>query len=194
MGGDLMNKYKLITSVPFGDTECKIKSDFRDILEIIEILNNPDLTDGEKTLIALEYFYLDDIYLEYIEQAITEMFCFISYSDNSYSESSSHSRSEKPLYDWQQDFDIIVAPINKILGFDCRGVEYLHWWTFLSAFMEIGECTFNTFVGIRDKLNRHKKLDKWEEKVYKDNKDRIILKRKYDSTTQEMIDEIMGRR
>lgn len=189
-----MNKYKLATSVLLGDTEYKFKSDFRDILEVIDILNNPDLTDNEKTLLALDLFYETPLNGQYLNEAVTEMFCFISYSDTDYMSTSASSSHDKPLYDWQQDFDIIVAPINKILGFDCRGADYLHWWTFLSAFMEIGECTFNTFVSIRDKLNRHKKLDKWEEKIYKDNKDRIILKRKYDSTTQDMIDEIMGRR
>ena len=101
--------------------------------------------------------------------------------------------TKKPLYDWDKDFSIIVAPINKIIGSDVRGLKYLHWWTFLSAFMEIGECTFSTFVAIRDKLNRGVKLDKSEERIYKENRDRIVLKKKYDSTTQAIMDEIMGR-
>lgn len=75
---------------------------------------------------------------------------------------------------------------------DGRGKDYLHWWTFLSAFMEIGECTFNTYVGIRDKLRRGKKLDKFEQKLYNENRDKIILKKKMDSTTQALLDEILG--
>ena len=58
--------------------------------------------------------------------------------------------------------------------------------------MEIGECTFNTYVGIRDKLNRGKKLESWEEKIFKENRDKIILKKKYDDTTQDMINDILG--
>ena len=189
-----MDKRRLIKSFNINGVECPINSDFRDILNIIEILNEPDLVDSEKAYLALEEFYVDDNYLEDIELAVKLMFSFISYNTDDNSKKYSSSYNDKPLYDWSQDFDLIVAPVNRILGFDCRGVDYLHWWTFLSAFMEIGECTFNTFVGIRDKLNRHKKLEKWEEKIYKDHKDRILLKRRYDSTTKDLIDEIMGRR
>ena len=58
--------------------------------------------------------------------------------------------------------------------------------------MEIGECTFSTYVGIRDKLNKGKKLEKYEEQILRDNRDKIILKKKYDATTQELMDEVMG--
>ena len=108
-------------------------------------------------------------------------------------ESDNTPKNAKPLYDWDKDFDIIVSPINRIVGTDVRGLDYMHWWTFLSAFMEIGECTFNTFVGIRDKMNRGVRLEKWEEKIYRDNKDRITLKKRVDSTTQSLMDEIMGK-
>ena len=52
--------------------------------------------------------------------------------------------------DWEKDLSLIISPINKIVGHDIR-LDSFHWWTFLSYFMEIGECTFNTYVGIRNK-------------------------------------------
>jgi hypothetical protein len=58
--------------------------------------------------------------------------------------------------------------------------------------MEIGESTFTTYISIRDKLNRGKKLEKWEEKIVRDNRDKVILKKKYDSATQSIMDDIMG--
>ena len=58
--------------------------------------------------------------------------------------------------------------------------------------MEIGECTFNTFVSIRDKKNRGKRLDANEEKIYKENQSQIDIKKSVDETTQAYIDEIMG--
>ena len=183
-----MNKYRLPKSILIGDTECEINTDFRDILQIFEILNDPDLLDQEKIIIALDWFYVTDDYLQDLEFAVKEMFDFINAG-----EPESTTRDTKPLYDWNQDFDIIVAPVNRILGTDVRGLDYLHWWTFLSAFMEIGECTFSTYVSIRDKLNKHKKLEKYEERIYKENRDKIVLKKKYDFTTQALIDEIMGK-
>ena len=63
----------------------------------------------------------------------------------------------------------------------------------MSAFMEIGECTFSTYVHIRKKLQRNIKLEKYEEKIYKEHRDEIILPKKYDKTTQELMDLIMGK-
>lgn len=182
-----MNKYKLPTSVEINGKECEFNSDFRDIIDIMNILDDPDLLEVERIEVALKYFYKTDDYLGDIKQAVTEMLDFIS--PDSVNES---SESKKPLYSWEQDFNIIIAPINKTLGYDVRGKDYLHWWTFLSAFMEIGECTFSTYVGIRDKLNRGKKLEKHEERIYRDHKKEIQLRKKVDSTTQAMLDEIMG--
>lgn len=185
-----MDKYRLPKSIIINDVECDIAYDFRDALQIFQILNDPDLLEEERILVAMQYFYKTDDYTMDFSAAALGMFQFLT--GGKYEEDS-NKQDSKPLYDWDQDFDIIVAPINRTLGFDVRGTEELHWWTFLSAFMEIGECTFNTFVGIRDKLNRNVRLEKHEEKIYKDHRDRIVLKHKYDSTTQALMDEIMGK-
>lgn len=185
-----MNKYILPTSINIDGVECKFNSDYRDILHIFEALNDPDLLDEEKTMVALQLFYKDDNYKVDLYTAIKEMYSFMTMYQV---EDDTPAKQSKPLYDWEQDFNIIVAPINKILGTDVRGLEYLHWWTFLSGFMEIGECTFNTYVGIRDKLNHNKKLDKYERRILDENRSAIILKKKYDSTTQSLMNEIMGK-
>ena len=41
---------------------------------------------------------------------------------------------------WEQDFDMIIAPVNRIAGCEVRALEYLHWWSFLSFYQEIGDC------------------------------------------------------
>lgn len=186
-----MNSYHLPKSIKIKDKDIEIFSDYRDILELFKPLNDPDLLEFEKITVALGMFYKTDDYLVDIDAATKEMFSFIT-MNNDFADDDKSTKQEKPLYDWDKDFNIIVAPINKILGYDVRGVEYLHWWTFLSAFMEIGECTFSTYVGIRNKLNKGKKLEKWEEQILKENRDKIIIKTKVDSTTQALMDEIMG--
>lgn len=167
--------------------------DFRNIIDIMNILSDPDLLDEVALEIALEYFYDDktrelESFSDNLDIMITYLLEFLSMGDTG----RTSNTNNVPLYDWSQDFNMIVSPINRILGEDVRGKDYLHWWTFLSAFMEIGECTFNTYVGIRDKLRRGKKLDKFEQKLYNENRDKIILKKKMDSTTQALLDEILG--
>ena len=183
-----MDKYRLPKSTIIAGKEVPFASDFRDILYLFQILNDPDLLEHERVLLAAENFYETDDYLEDIQTALSDMMEFIRGGTEE-----PKTSSKKPLYDWDKDYDIIVSPINRVLGKDVRGMEYLHWWTFLSAFMEIGECTFNTFVAIRDKKNRNVKLEKWEERIYRENKDRIVLTKKVDSTTQSIMNEILGK-
>lgn len=186
---DFMDTKRLVKSVEIDGVECEIFTDFRDILEIFQIMNDPDLLDGEKFILSLDYFYKTDDYKINQELAFKIMCEFLTMGNTE----PDTKPNQKPLFDWEQDFNIIVAPINKIIGEDVRGISYLHWWTFLSAFMEVGECTFSTFVGIRSKINRGIKLDKEEEKIFKENRNSITLKKKYDSTTQALMDEILGR-
>lgn len=184
-----MNKYNLPTSTEINGVECEFNSDFRDILYIFKILNDPNLLETERLKCALDNFYKTSEYEADIEEAIQRMYDFILMGELDMS----NTPNSKPLFDWEQDFNLIIAPINRIAGKDVRGLDYFHWWTFLSAFYEIGESTFNTFVSIRDKLNRNKKLEKYEERIYKENKDRIVLKQKVDDTTQAIMNEILGK-
>ena len=183
-----MDFCRLLKSIEIDGIDYDINTDFRDILDIFKVLNDPDLLDYEKTSIALDMFYVDEV-PENIEDAITYMFEFMCMGDTN---DTNTKRNEKPLFDWEQDFNLIVAPINRTLSYDVRGKDYIHWWTFLSAFMEIGECTFNTYVGIRNKLNKHQKLEKHEKQILKEHRKDIILKERVDSTTQALINEIMG--
>lgn len=181
-----MDKRHLPYSINISGVDVPIDADYRNVLDIFSIFNSPDLLDEEKMYLVLEYLYDTDDYLRDPAEALRELEVFI----NGGVVDTSPKTQEKPLYDWDQDFDIIVSAVNHVLGYDCREKKFLHWWTFLSAFMEIGECTFSTYVAIRDKKNKGKKLDKWEQQIYKDNRDRIVLKKKIDKTTQAIMDEL----
>ena len=80
--------------------------------------------------------------------------------------------------DWEQDAPIIIPAINRVQGMEIRSVPYMHWWTFLGAYMEIGECLYSQIIHVRQKKISHKKLDKWEKDFYNANKDIIDLKKK----------------
>lgn len=66
----------------------------------------------------------------------------------------------------------------------------MHWWTFFSYFMESGECLFNTVVGIRSKKAKGEKLDKWEEKFYKENRKTIDIKTRLSDEEQAYKDAL----
>jgi hypothetical protein len=89
------------------------------------------------------------------------------------------SNDAKPgpkLLDWQKDAAMIVGDVNKVAGQEIRALPFLHWWTFLSFFYGIGEGQLSTVVSIRSKKARGQKLEKWEQKYYKDNKSQIDMR------------------
>ena len=180
--------YELPKSMIVNGNEYKFCSDFREILEVIIPLNDPDLLEEEKIFCSANLFFEDfeSVRNEDVNDCISQMMKFIS--GNKVEDS---KQDTKPVMDWEKDLSLIIAPINRIANHDIRNDEYIHWWTFLSYFMEIGECTFSTYVGIRTKRNKGKKLEDYEKEIYKNNKSAIDIVKKYDSTTQNMLDEVM---
>jgi hypothetical protein len=101
---------------------------------------------------------------------------------------SKHKRAERRLYDWEQDEQMICGAITKILRQSVRALEYLHWWDFISLFGEIGDGQFSTVLSIRSKLQRGKKLEKWEQEFRMGNREIIELKKKVSAAEQRMLD------
>lgn len=180
--------YTLPTSVAIGGTDYVIRADFRAILDVCSALNDVELDDKERTFVAMSIFYpdFDAIPTEHYRDAVVECFRFINGGDGT-----GKVGGKKPdkLMDWEQDFPLIVAPINRVLGVDVRGLEYLHWWTFLSAFQEIGDCTFAQVIRIRWKKSKGQKLDKDDLRWYRDNRNLVDLKTHYSSAEQALMKE-----
>ena len=92
------------------------------------------------------------------------------------------------LMDWQQDAAMIASGVNKVAGCDVRGLPYLHWYTFLGYFSAMGEGALSTVVGIRNKLQSHKPLEKWEREYYRDHKAEVDLQERLsDAETAEKL-------
>ena len=73
------------------------------------------------------------------------------------------------------------------MGTEIRALEYLHWWTFIAAYNEIGDCTFSQVVNIRNKRAMGKPLDKGEREFYRKNRELVDFQKKYTSEDDELI-------
>jgi len=166
---------RLPTSVEVGGVEYEIRSDYRAILDICAALSDPELDGQGKSFFALDIFYpaLEAMPPEHYEEALQRCMWFINGGTDE-----KPGRSPK-LVDWEQDFQYIVAPINRVTGKEIRSVEYMHWWTFLAAYLEIGDCTFAQVVRVRDRLARGQSLDKQDREWYRRNRQLVDFKRKY---------------
>ena len=97
-------------------------------------------------------------------------------------------KQKKPrAMDWEQDAQLIIPAVNKVLGKEVRALDYMHWWTFLSSYMEIGDCTFSHILNIRTKKIKGKPLEKWEKEFERKNSDIVTLKRRLSS--EELAEE-----
>lgn len=175
-------------SVTINGTEYQFNSDYRVILKLFKALNidEKELLPIEKYQVCLKLFYKGEIKLKDYNEAIECMFLFINAGDME-----EETTKQPQLVDWEKDIQKIVSPISKSMGTDIRGLKELHWWSFLSEYMEIGECRFATIVSIRNKRAKHKKLEKWEEDFYKENRKEIDIVTREDKVVNDHMKELM---
>lgn len=164
--------------------EIRNKCDYRVILDVICALNDNELSDEEKAQCALFIFYEDVAKITNYEKALSEMVRIINVGEVE------EEKSNKPqLMDWEHDFQQLAPPISRVLGYSVRDPErYTHWYDFIGAYMEIGECAWATVVSIRKKKTTGKKLEKWEQEFYRDNKKMVDLPRKLTAEELEYLD------
>lgn len=181
--------YYLPKSVTVNGQDYAIRSDYRVALDILTMLADPELTGQEKASLTLQVFYPDAeaIPLEDRQEALRQCVWFLDCGEDS------TKKAKGPrVMDWEQDFTLIAAPVNRVVGHDVRGMEYLHWWTFASAYNEIGDCLFAQIVSIRSKKASGKKLDKGEQEFYRKNHGMIDLKKKYTEAEDATINTWLG--
>ena len=165
--------YEIPTTIVIEDTEFPIrcKGDYRLVLDCFSCLNDFELTEQERIFGALIIFYEDfndmrdfvGMSEELATRLVKEMYNFIECEENPM-----HVTPFKAL-DWDKDSQLICSAVNKIANTEVRAVEYMHWWTFIGYFSEVGESTLATVVNIRTKIKKGKKLEKYEKEFKASN-------------------------
>lgn len=180
--------YTLPKTLEIGGTDREIRWDYRPILDICTALADPDLDDQSRAVVALSIFYpdLEDIPQENFQEAVEKCMWFVSGGREE------QTGKAPRLVDWGQDFDLVASPVNRVLGREIRDDAPVHWFTFLSAYYEIGDCTFAQVVRIRDHLARGKPLDKSDREWYRRNRHLVDFKRKYTGAEEDILKEWGG--
>lgn len=178
----MINAWELPSALEVGGKNWTIRTDFRAILDILKYFDDPDYEDDEKAIVCLDILYEDfqsmptNLYEEAIKKAVE--FIDMGIEDD--------GKKKLHVMDWEQDASIIIPSVNSVLNTEIRALPYMHWWTFLGAYMEIGNGLFSQVINIRHKKAKGQKLDKQEKDFYRENKSMIDLKVKY---SQEELEE-----
>lgn len=183
--------YELLTtiSIDSGTYQIRNNGDYRMVLDCFNAINDVELTEEERIVSSLIIFYED---LEEVEDVlgldeevftslVKQMFNFF----NCGREDSVAAKVNFKVIDWDKDSQLISAGINKVANTEIRSVDYCHWWTFMGYFCSIGESALSTVVGIRNKIAKGKKLEKYEQEYKNENPqyfiwDSRLLKQKED--------------
>lgn len=166
--------YELPITISIGENIYSIRNngDYRMVLDVFTALNDVELSETERIFSSIMIFYPDfeeaKVVLSCTEELITElvnkMFNFINCN-----QTNPGARTEMKLVDWDGDEQLICSGINNVAKTEIRNVEYCHWWTFMGYYFAIGESPLSTVVGIRNKIAKGKKLEKYETEFRRDN-------------------------
>lgn len=186
-----MAAWDLPYSLNVGGVDYEIREDFRAVLDILTAFSDDELNEKEKTQAMIEILYYPVLPPpEALEEAAEAARWFI--------DGGITREEEQPTartMDWEQDAGIIFPAINKIAGFETRGRQTIHWWTFYGWFMEIDDGLFSQVLSIRQKLAKGKKMEKWEQEFLKNNQKLCELKGVTDGAQEDckFFADLLGR-
>lgn len=164
--------YSLPIEVAINNQVFKITNngDYRMVIDCFSALNDIELSEEYRLCASLIIFYEDINSIEDIEDkfgddvnvAVNKMFEFFNCNE------AGHKVNYR-LLDWDKDEQMICSAVNNVAHIEIRALPYLHWWTFMGYYTSIGESVFSTVVGIREKIVKNKKLEKYEKEFRYNN-------------------------
>lgn len=167
MRGELLTGWSLPTALTVGGQEIPIRADFRQVLAVLQCLEDEELPLFARWRKALRLFYGQPIQPEQREEAMEQLCGFIS----CYQKSEPGPR----LMSWTHDAQLIAAQVNQVAGQEVRQAAFLHWWTFLGYFHAIGPGPFSQVVAIREKLRTGTQLNQDEQRFLSRNSYQVRL-------------------
>lgn len=131
----------------------EINSDFRDCLRIIMAYEDNDLTAYEKQLVLLSNLYREIPPEEDAKEAAEKAVKFLNGGEE---EGEGSMTSNLRLFSFTKDARFVFSAFQQTHGIDLQKVE-LHWWQFLTLFMDLGADTmFCNLVGLRKRIKTGK--------------------------------------
>lgn len=181
-------KWELPKTVEIDGKEHKIRNecDYRVILDVISALNDEELSEEERAQCSLFIFYEDLSEITDFQTATDEMLKIINCGEK---EEDEKENNKPKIMDWEHDFNNIAPPVSRVLGYSVRdNKNYTHWYDFIGAYMEIGDCYFAQIISIRNKKKKGKKLDETDRQFYKEHKKDIDLPMKLSEEDKDWLD------
>ena len=176
---------QLPKTLTVGGRRLAVRSDYRVALTILQAMNDEVLTDRLKAQVCIKCLYERPGDITDVREALERAAWFLDGGDMPKREHSAR------IIDWEQDEGIIFPAVNKAAGCEVRALEYMHWWTFLGYFGEVGEGLLSAVLSIRSKIADGKPLDKYEREFLRRNRSLIVLQTAEEKAAEEETEDFL---
>ncbi|HCX63444.1 MAG TPA: hypothetical protein DHU59_13550 [Clostridiales bacterium] len=176
----------LPTAIVVDGIEYDINADYQTCLKIIMAFEDNELTQDEKYMLLVELLYKEPPH--HIHAAIKQGVKFLDCGDSK--DGSGESDSIRK-YSFTQDDKYIYRAVDGVLHGRLSKGDFVHWWEFVLAFMELPEdCFMSRLIQLRTQKAKGK-LSKEERELYYKIRDIVDLKEEYSVEEQKQINEFM---
>lgn len=137
------------TEVKINGQSYPVNWDFRSCLRIILAFEDEGLAKKEKAMILLRLLYPE--IPEDIRAALDQGIEFLN--------GGLETQDSKPyrVFSFSKDANLIVAGFRQTYHMDLQKEEDLHWWSFLTLFLDLGpDTTFSGLVNLRGRVKSGK--------------------------------------
>lgn len=140
----------LIDSLPetitVGGRDYQADTDFRTALRIMLAFEDPELVGIEKQTVLITNLFIE--YPSDVTGAFAAGLNFLNMDQPA------NDEEEGPrVYSFSKDANLIFAAFRQTHGIDLAEVPYMHWWKFMTLFMDLGADTaFCNLVSLRKRV------------------------------------------
>ena len=177
----------LPTAILIDGQVCRINASYRACLTIIMAFEDNSLTNAEKAMILLDLLYIDkppDFSIAFEKG--------IQFLDCGEVGKGSNGEYQGRKYSFSYDEKYIYSGVNQVLNGRLSTGEFVHWWEFVMAFMELPEgCIMSKILYYRTQFAKGK-LTKEEKQVYYENRSMFELPIELTVEEQEAEAEFMA--
>lgn len=124
-----------------------INTDFRNWISFCTVFEDYELMDDEKLLLSLRLAYRNfNNKMLFDKKFLDSAIDFFRCNRNR----NSHSGRKQYLFDYVEDWEMIVADFQHYYHIDLKTIEYLHWFEFIQKLNSLPEtCQFMKVLGYR---------------------------------------------
>lgn len=163
-----------------------IRTDYRIGVQIQLCISDPELSDAERTAVALNLLYGNGVPPD-IQTAVDGLSWFLNCGAEP---TGQDSAAEEEVYSFEYDAGRIASAFRKVFGIDITR-ERLHWFEFVPMLGDLTGTAFTSVIDIR--TTDEAEIDKKKRAEFRRMKKRFAIPKEYTAEENAAVSEFMER-